>query len=104
MDRSTGKADRLEADLIRRARAGDEAAYERLVREHQEAVFRLAYLFLGSAADAEDVAQEVFIRRSGRWTALTTRGLCAPGCSRSPPTARATAAAPSGAMSPRCAA
>ena len=62
IDRSTGKADRLEADLIRRARAGDEAAYESLMREHQEAVFRLAYLFLGSAADAEDVAQEVFIK------------------------------------------
>ena len=52
----------MEADLIRRARAGDEAAYESLMREHQEAVFRLAYLFLGSAADAEDVAQEVFIK------------------------------------------
>ena len=62
MDRSTGKADRLEADLIRRARAGDDAAYEQLVRAHQQAVFRLAYLFLGSAADAEDVAQEVFIK------------------------------------------
>lgn len=52
----------MEADLIRRARDGDDTAYERLVREHQEAVFRLAYLFLGSAADAEDTAQEVFIR------------------------------------------
>ncbi|MCC6805594.1 MAG: sigma-70 family RNA polymerase sigma factor [Anaerolineae bacterium] len=52
----------MEADLIRRARDGDDAAYERLVREHQEAVFRLAYLFLGDADDAEDTAQEVFIR------------------------------------------
>ena len=52
----------MEADWIRRARAGDDAAYERLMRDHQEAVFRLAYLFLGSADDAEDVAQEVFIR------------------------------------------
>jgi RNA polymerase sigma-70 factor (ECF subfamily) len=52
----------LEADLIRRARAGDEAAYERLVRDHQEAVFRLAYLFTGDTHEAEDVAQEVFIR------------------------------------------
>lgn len=51
----------MEADFIRRARQGDEAAYEQLVREHQEAVFRLAYLMLGSPADAEDVAQEVFI-------------------------------------------
>jgi RNA polymerase sigma-70 factor (ECF subfamily) len=52
----------LEADLIRRAREGDEAAYESLVRAHQEAVFRLAYLFMGSADDADDIAQEVFIR------------------------------------------
>lgn len=52
----------MEADLIRRARAGDDAAYERLVREHQEAVFRYAYLFLGDRDDAEDTAQEVFIR------------------------------------------
>ncbi len=52
----------MEADLIRRARAGDDAACEQLVREHQQAVFRLAYLFVGSAADAEDVAQEVFIK------------------------------------------
>jgi RNA polymerase sigma-70 factor (ECF subfamily) len=62
MDRSTGKADGLEADLIRRARTGDDAAYERLFRAHQEAVFRLAYLFLGDADDADDTAQEVFIR------------------------------------------
>ncbi len=52
----------MEADLVRRARAGDQAAYEQIVRQHQEAVFRLAYLFLGSAQDADDLAQEVFIR------------------------------------------
>jgi RNA polymerase sigma-70 factor (ECF subfamily) len=33
-----------------------------VVAEHQEAVFRLAYLLLGDSADAEDVAQEAFIR------------------------------------------
>jgi RNA polymerase sigma-70 factor (ECF subfamily) len=33
-----------------------------LVRQHGEAAFRLAFLFLGSAAEAEDVAQEAFIR------------------------------------------
>ncbi len=51
-----------EADLIVRARQGDEAAWETLVREHQQAIFRLAYLLLGDADDAEDVAQEAFIR------------------------------------------
>ncbi|HSM55787.1 MAG TPA: RNA polymerase sigma factor [Candidatus Sulfomarinibacteraceae bacterium] len=55
----------LEADLIRRARRDDDAAWMELVRRHQEPVFRLAYLTLGSggtAADAEDVAQETFVR------------------------------------------
>jgi RNA polymerase sigma-70 factor, ECF subfamily len=33
-----------------------------LVRDHQEAVFRLAYLLLGDAHEAEDVAQDAFIR------------------------------------------
>lgn len=55
----------VEADLLRRARLHDEAAWKRLVEQHQEPVFRLAYLLLGSAAtrmEAEDVAQETFVR------------------------------------------
>jgi RNA polymerase sigma-70 factor (ECF subfamily) len=52
----------VERDLIERACAGDESAYELVVRAHQEAVFRLAYLFLGDADEAEDAAQETFIR------------------------------------------
>lgn len=50
-----------DAELIQRAGQGDEAAYESLVREHQQAVFRLAYLLIGDADEAEDVAQETFI-------------------------------------------
>ncbi len=45
-----------------RARQGDVEAWEALTRQHQEAVFRLAYLILGDPADADDVAQETFIR------------------------------------------
>jgi RNA polymerase sigma-70 factor (ECF subfamily) len=52
----------IEADLIRQARAGSEAAWEALIQQHQEAVFRLAYLLTGNAGDAEDVAQEAFVR------------------------------------------
>jgi RNA polymerase sigma-70 factor, ECF subfamily len=51
-----------ETELIRRARQGDGAAWEALVLAHQEGAFRLAYLFLGDAGQAEDVAQEAFIR------------------------------------------
>ena len=50
-----------ETDLIRRARQGDEAAYEDFVSQHQEAVFRLAYLLLADQGEADDVAQETFI-------------------------------------------
>ena len=51
-----------EYELIRRARQGDAAAWEALVRSHQEPAFRLAYLLLGDPDRAEDVAQEAFIR------------------------------------------
>jgi RNA polymerase sigma-70 factor (ECF subfamily) len=51
-----------EDELIERARQGDGAAWEALVREHQEPSFRLAYLMLGDAQQAEDVTQEAFIR------------------------------------------
>jgi len=52
----------LEAELIQRAQAGDQAAYEALVREHEAAVFRLAYLLVGDADAAQDVAQDAFVR------------------------------------------
>ena len=51
-----------EADLVARAQRGEAAGWEALLAQHQAAVFRLAYLMLGDAADAEDVAQEAFIR------------------------------------------
>ena len=51
-----------ESTLIRHAANGDAAAWEPLVLAHQEAVFRLSYLLLGDPDDAEDVAQETFLR------------------------------------------
>jgi RNA polymerase sigma-70 factor (ECF subfamily) len=36
--------------------------YEQLVREHQAIAFRTAYVITGSAADAEEVAQDAFVK------------------------------------------
>jgi len=61
MDPSAEAID-AQAELILQARKGDADAWETLVRDHQTNVFRLAYLFLGDSAEAEDVAQETFLR------------------------------------------
>jgi RNA polymerase sigma factor (sigma-70 family) len=53
---------RDESELVERARRGDENAYEELVRAHQGIAFRTAYLVAGSAAEAEEAAQEGFIK------------------------------------------
>jgi RNA polymerase sigma-70 factor (ECF subfamily) len=50
-----------ESELVMRAQRGDLAAYTELVQQHQDAVFRMAYLVLGDADDASDAAQETFI-------------------------------------------
>jgi len=48
--------------LIARAVRGDSAAYEEIVHRYQQLAFRTAYLITGSAADAEDAAQEGFVK------------------------------------------
>jgi RNA polymerase sigma factor (sigma-70 family) len=48
--------------LVRRARAGDVGAYEELVRRYQDVAFRTAYLLAGGAAEAEDAAQDGFMK------------------------------------------
>jgi RNA polymerase sigma factor (sigma-70 family) len=55
-------ASAADAALIERARHGDAAAYAALVARYQEVVFRTAYLILRDAAEAEDAAQEAFIK------------------------------------------
>jgi len=58
----TAGAQLEEAEIVLRARRGEGAAWEMVVHLHQEAVFRYAYLMLGDSAEAEDVAQETFVR------------------------------------------
>lgn len=47
---------------IRRAVAGDHEAFTRLVEAYQIPVYNLAYRMLGDAREAEDAAQETFLR------------------------------------------
>src|SRR3954463_3568883 len=46
---------------LARAQAGDESAFSDLVRQHQAMVFGLAIHFLRRHAEAEDLAQDVFV-------------------------------------------
>lgn len=48
--------------LIEQAVAGDERAFAELVGRYQTAVYALAYRMLGDSGEAEDAAQEVFLR------------------------------------------
>jgi RNA polymerase sigma-70 factor (ECF subfamily) len=48
--------------LLDRLRAGDPGAFEELVMTYQHRVFGVALRMLGSRSEAEDVAQEAFVR------------------------------------------
>jgi RNA polymerase sigma-70 factor (ECF subfamily) len=48
--------------LIERARRGDHSAFGDLVERYKESIYRLAYRILRNAGDAEDAAQEAFVR------------------------------------------
>lgn len=51
-----------EQSLVARAQRGDHQAFAELVDHYQTPVYNLAYRMLGGAQDAEDAAQETFLR------------------------------------------
>ena len=51
-----------EGTLIARAREGDARAYEELVERHQATAFRVAWLITRSAPEAEEAAQDGFLK------------------------------------------
>jgi RNA polymerase sigma-70 factor, ECF subfamily len=55
------KADQ-EHELVRRAQSGEEAAFEELIRRHQQRVFGLVTGILRRRDDVEDVVQQVFLK------------------------------------------
>ncbi len=48
--------------LIRAAQAGDAHAFEQLLEQHYDTVYRFAYKWCGDRADAEDVTQQVCLK------------------------------------------
>jgi RNA polymerase sigma-70 factor (ECF subfamily) len=77
-----------DSSLVTRCLRGDETAWEDLVRIHTRKVYALCYRFTGSASEAQDLTQEVFLRvfrtirtfRSdegsfGTWLSRVTRNL-----------------------------
>jgi RNA polymerase sigma-70 factor (ECF subfamily) len=51
-----------DSHLISRAAGGDASAFQALVERHRAMVYRVAFQFAGNHYDAEDIAQEVFIK------------------------------------------
>jgi RNA polymerase sigma-70 factor (ECF subfamily) len=48
--------------LVEQCMSGNEAAWEELVRVHTKRVYSVCYRFTGTAAEAQDLTQEVFLR------------------------------------------
>jgi len=48
--------------LIERCLAGDQVAWEQIVKQHWRKVFNLAYKFVGRHDEAEDLTQDIFLK------------------------------------------
>jgi RNA polymerase sigma-70 factor (ECF subfamily) len=49
-------------ELVQLSLGGDALAFEHLVKRHYGTVYRLSYKWCGVKEDAEDIAQEVFVK------------------------------------------
>ena len=59
---SNTPAGMLEADLVRKARRGDLNAYDELVKRYQQRIYATVYHMTSNHEDANDLAQESFIK------------------------------------------
>lgn len=55
-------AEVLEVDLVQRARNGDLSAYDELVKRYQERIYATVYHMTSNHEDANDLAQDAFIK------------------------------------------
>jgi RNA polymerase sigma-70 factor (ECF subfamily) len=61
-------------DTLERARRGELAAFRELLRTHRARVFSIALRFTGRRADAEELAQDVFLQLHGALAQIEDRG------------------------------
>ncbi|ATF10796.1 RNA polymerase sigma factor SigW [Brevibacillus sp. HB1.2] len=54
--------DFVEKRLTQRAKRGDREAFAELIEIYKDKIFQLAYRMVGNRQDAEDIAQETFLR------------------------------------------
>jgi Sigma-70 region 2 len=62
LNRDGAESLRAEAALVARAMEGDRAAWRDLYLRHKDFVYRVAFRFLGSEAEARDASQDVFVQ------------------------------------------
>jgi RNA polymerase sigma-70 factor, ECF subfamily len=60
--REAGEAEASDADLLSASARGNQKAFRHLVSRHFASVYRMAWRMMGSSAEAEDVAQEAFVK------------------------------------------
>jgi RNA polymerase sigma-70 factor, ECF subfamily len=59
---ASGNEPNPDLDLVAKVRAGDDAAYDKLVRKYERQVFRIAQHITQNREDAEDVMQDAFVK------------------------------------------
>lgn len=57
----------LERELVEACRRGDREAFDQLVLRHQRDIYRLCYRYVNNHEDADDLAQEAFVKA---WRAI----------------------------------
>jgi len=62
------RAARIELEWVQRAQAGDRAAFDSLVQRHFPRIYSIGFRLVGNHEDAEDLAQECFVRA---WRSLS---------------------------------
>lgn len=60
--RVKGEPELQESELIEKAKKGDIAAFEELLRLHEKKVYTIAYKYMGNYEDAGDITQEAFLK------------------------------------------